>query len=143
MLFDHRFADLTAEQFHRILRLRFDVFVVEQACIYPELDGRDTESGTRHLWFEFSGAAIGCYLRVLDDGDARRIGRVVTAPSHRSQGLAADLVHQAVSRTTGPWILDAQSHLEQWYEQRGFRRVGDEFVEDAIPHVPMMRDVDV
>lgn len=138
--FDFPFADLAAEQFHRILRLRIDVFVVEQACIYPELDGRDIEAGTRHLWFEFADGTIGCYLRVLDDGDARRIGRVVTVPAHRGHGLAATLVDAAVERTTGPWVLDAQSHLADWYVERGFSLAGDEFVEDGIPHVPMRRE---
>jgi len=138
-VFDHGFADLTAAKLHQILRLRIDVFVVEQECAYPELDGRDIEAATRHLWFESPDGEIACYLRVLDDGTARRIGRVVTPPSHRSRGLAALLVDEAVARTVGPWVLDAQSHLVDWYVERGFTAAGAEFVEDGIPHVPMHR----
>lgn len=137
---DSSFADLTAEQFHRILRLRIDVFVVEQSCVYHELDGRDIEVETRHLWFEVDSGTIGCYLRILDDGAARRIGRVVTDPSSRGQGLAAMLVDKAVDLTPGPWVLDAQSHLAYWYVRRGFGLAGEEFVEDGIPHVPMRRE---
>jgi len=114
--------------------------VVEQECVYPELDGRDIELTTRHLWLESADGEITCYLRLLDDGAARRIGRVVTPQSRRSQGLAARLVDEAVARTPGPWVLDAQSHLVEWYLARGFSRAGDEFVEDGIPHVPMRRE---
>lgn len=139
MLFDCAFSDLTAAKFHQIMRLRIDVFVVEQTCVYPELDGRDIEAATRHLWFEDAAGDIECYLRILDDGAARRIGRVVTPPARRGRGLAARLVDVAVASTAGPWVLDAQSHLAEWYERRGFSRAGDEFVEDGIPHVPMQR----
>ncbi|HUV11386.1 MAG TPA: GNAT family N-acetyltransferase [Acidimicrobiia bacterium] len=119
------------------MALRVDVFVVEQACAYAELDGRDTEPGTRHLWF--AATEIRAYLRVLDEGDTRRIGRVVTAVEARGEGLAARLVDHAVASTRGPWVLDAQSHLEAWYSARGFVVAGAGFVEDGIPHIPMRR----
>jgi ElaA protein len=136
-LFDRSFEELSTREFHDIMALRVDVFVVEQACAYAELDGRDTEPGTRHLWLAAGG--IRAYLRVLDEGDNRRIGRVVTAAEARGEGLAARLVDHAVASTRAPWVLDAQSHLEAWYSARGFVVAGAEFVEDGIPHIPMRR----
>ena len=137
-LFDRSFGELSTLELHDLMALRVDVFVVEQACVYSELDGRDTEPGTRHIWF--ATAQIQAYLRVLDDGDARRIGRVATVAAARGDGLAARLVDHAVATTAGPWVLDAQSHLEAWYVARGFVVVGAEFVEDGIAHVPMRRE---
>lgn len=136
-LFDRSFGELTAHELHDILALRVAVFVVEQACPYAEIDGRDTEPGTRHIWLADPG--VRAYLRVLDDGDARRIGRVVTAPAARGGGLAARLVDHATATTAGPWVLDAQAHLEPWYLARGFSVAGPAFVEDGIAHVPMRR----
>jgi ElaA protein len=134
-----RFAALDPSTLYEILQLRVDVFVVEQACPYRDIDGRDREPGTRHLWMEDGGEVVAC-LRLLDDGEDARIGRVVTAPTHRRRGLAATLVHDAVARA-GPRsiVLDAQSHLAAWYGSLGFRVDGPEFMEDGIPHTPMRR----
>ena len=74
---DRSFAELTAGEFHDLVRLRVDVFVVEQACAYQELDGRDTEPATRHVWLN-DELGVSAYLRVLGDGDTRRIGRAVS-----------------------------------------------------------------
>ena len=134
-----RFADLTGAEVYALCRLRIDVFVVEQECPYPELDGRDTEPGTEHLWFEADGVPVAT-LRVLDDGAARAIGRVATAAGWRGSGLAARLVEEALaSYGDGPLHLGAQAPLEGWYERFGFRRSGPGYVEDGIPHVPMAR----
>ena len=74
------FAELDARTAYDVWRLRQDVFVVEQECPYPDLDGRDTEPGTRHVLLQDGdGALVGC-ARVLDDGDVWRIGRVLLAP---------------------------------------------------------------
>ena len=132
-------ADLTAEELYALCRLRVDVFVVEQQCPYPELDGRDLEPGTEHLWVEEDGEVLAT-LRVLDDGSSRAIGRVATAASARGRGLAARLVEAALATYgQGPLHLGAQAHLEGWYERFGFRRSGEGYVEDGIPHVPMHR----
>lgn len=136
---DRPFSRLSTVELYAILRLRVDVFVVEQECAYPELDDRDQESGTRHISIE-DDAGVRAYLRVLDDDDVRRIGRVVTRPDARSDGLARALVDHVVENTDGPWVLDAQSYLVGWYRDRGFTVDGEEFVEDGIPHVPMRRD---
>lgn len=133
-------AGMTAQQLHDLLRLRIDVFVVEQSCPYPELDGRDDDPATRHLWIEQDGT-VAAGLRLLDDGDAWRIGRVVTAEAYRGRQLAARLMAAALELCAGrPVVLDAQSHLRDWYAAFGFAPHGEEFVEDGIPHVPMRRE---
>lgn len=138
MIRDHVFAELGTVEFHDLLRLRIDVFVVEQECAYGELDGRDTEAGTRHLWIaDDSGPCV--YLRLLDDVDERRIGRVATRADARGQGLAGELVDHTIAASEGPWVLDAQTRLQGWYEAKGFSVTGAEFLEDGIPHIPMRR----
>jgi len=135
-----RFADLTPFELYDLCRLRVDVFVVEQACPYPELDGRDAEPATVHVWFEGDGAVLAT-IRVLDDGDTRAIGRVATAASARGRGLAARLMEEGLVLCDGyPVTLGAQAYLEGWYERFGFRRSGPGYVEDGIPHVPMRRE---
>ena len=128
---------------YALLRLRSDVFVVEQECAYPDLDGRDTEPTTEHRWVHEAGdpAAVLAYLRVLSEGTFRRIGRVATAGPARGRGLAGMLMAEVLGdhgrgRTL---VLDAQSHLAGWYVRHGFVVDGPEFVEDGIPHVPMVR----
>jgi ElaA protein len=135
-----RFAELTPFELYDLCRLRVDVFVVEQECPYPELDGRDTEATTVHLWFEEDGAVLAT-IRVLDDGGTRAIGRVATAATARGRGLAARLMVEGIALCAGfPITLGAQAYLEGWYERFGFRRSGEGYVEDGIPHVPMRRD---
>jgi len=131
------FSQLTATELHDILRLRGDVFVVEQACVYADVDGRDVESGTLHHWIEHDDS-IAAYARTLvEPGAATRIGRVVTTPAFRGEGLAARLVAHVIDTRSGALVLDAQSYLVGWYERFGFVVTGPEFVEDGIPHVPM------
>lgn len=135
--FDH----LTGAEVYRLCRLRVDVFVVEQQCPYPELDGRDVEPATLHLWFEDGDGEVVATIRVLDDGGSRAIGRVATAAAHRGQGLAARLIEAGIARCAGvPITLGAQAHLEGWYARFGFARSGPGYVEDGIPHVPMRRE---
>ncbi|MGY1702365.1 GNAT family N-acetyltransferase [Geodermatophilus sp. SYSU D00766] len=134
------FAELTPFEVYELCRLRVDVFVVEQQCPYPELDGRDVEPGTRHLWFEQDGEVLAT-IRVLDDGATRAIGRVATAAGARGRGLAARLVEAGIELCAGfPVTLGAQAHLQGWYERLGFRVSGPGYVEDGIPHVPMRRE---
>ena len=135
---DRPFAKLTTLELHDIVKLRVDVFVVEQECPYPELDGRDTEDGTHHIWIA-DDVGVVAYVRVLDDDDATRIGRVVTRDDARSGGFAGALLDHVLETTEGPWVLDAQTYLVGWYRARGFEDDGDEYVEDGIPHLPMRR----
>jgi predicted GNAT family N-acyltransferase len=135
-----RFGDLTPFEVYELCRLRVDVFVVEQQCPYPELDGRDVEPATEHLWFEHDGRVLAT-IRVLDDGGTRAIGRVATAADARGQGLAARLMAEGITLCgDAPITLGAQAHLEHWYERFGFRRSGPGYMEDGIPHVPMRRE---
>ena len=138
-LHDATGPELTAAQLHDILRLRVDVFVVEQKAAYPELDGRDLLPDTRHLWIEDAGAVL-AYLRVLlDPGGIRRIGRVVTAAPARGAGLAARLMDAALT-TPGEYVLDAQTYVQGFYARYGFVAEGPEYTdEDGIPHIKMRR----
>jgi ElaA protein len=138
-LHDATGPELTAVQLHDILRLRVDVFVVEQKAAYPELDGRDLLPDTRHLWFEEDGAVL-AYLRVLlDPGGVRRIGRVVTAAPARGAGLAARLMEAALT-IPGEYVLDAQTYVQGFYARYGFVAEGPEYVDDdGIPHIRMRR----
>jgi ElaA protein len=133
------FDDLDPRTAYLLWQLRASVFVVEQDCVYLDLDGRDLERGTRHVWAGPADRPIG-YLRVLDDGAQARIGRVVVARSHRGRGVsdalmraALDVIGDRASR------LDAQSPMAGWYAGYGYRQDGAEFVEDGIRHVPMLR----
>jgi ElaA protein len=133
------FAELDTTTLYRLLRLRVDVFVVEQQCAYPDLDGRDLEAGTLHGWIEDVAGPV-AYVRLLFEPGATRIGRVATAPAHRGSGLAARLVEAALARSVGPVVLDAQSRLCEWYRRYGFVATGPEYLDDGIPHVPMRLD---
>ena len=134
------FADLDTATLYALLKLRVDVFVVEQECPYPELDGRDTEPGTRHVWLDEDGEVV-AYLRILVDGDGvDRIGRVCTAKTARGGGRAGVLMRAALDAIGDrPCVLDAQSYLAAWYASFGFTPNGPEFIEDGIPHIPMRR----
>ena len=143
---DRAFAELTARQWHDIVRLRIDVFVVEQECAYPELDDRDTEPASRHVWVP--GRAMGlpelpiaAYARALaNPGGGTKIGRVVTHPEARQTGLGGLLVNHLVRTTSGPWTLDAQARLADWYAGHGFSPAGEPFDDWGMPHVPMRRE---
>ena len=132
------FADLDAATLYDLLRLRSDVFVVEQECVYPDLDGRDTEPGTEHVWLADERGPY-AYLRAMTDPDGVRVGRVCTRRDARGRGAAARLVADVLGRTTGTVVLDAQNYLVGFYARFGFAVDGPEFVEDGIPHVPMRR----
>lgn len=136
-------ADIDSATLYRILWLRVSVFVVEQRAAYAELDGRDLEPGAELLWAEDDGEVVAT-ARILDDGDALRIGRVAAAPAARGTGVAADIMRAAIARcderAPGRAIdLDAQEPLEGWYGRFGFVRAGESYLEDGIPHVPMRR----
>lgn len=137
------FVELSSSQLYAILRLRSEVFVVEQHCVFLDLDGRDDEPGARHLWIDHAGEVVS-YLRLLPragrDGRAvTEMGRVVTSPRHRSRGHGAALVRHALATLSGRVEINAQSVLVDWYRGFGFDAVGEEFTEDGIAHTPMTR----
>ena len=129
---------------HGLLRLRTDIFVVEQDCAYPEVDGRDAEATTMHFWCEDAEGEPVATLRVLVDdaegGREYRIGRVCVRKEYRGTGLIAALMDRAV-RYIGrdASVMDAQSHLIGMYAKWGYVPAGPEFLEDGIPHVPLRR----
>ncbi|WP_104106426.1 GNAT family N-acetyltransferase [Nocardioides sp. 616] len=133
-------SDLTARELHAILKLRVDVFVVEQQCPYPDVDDRDAEPTTVHMWLAADDGRPLSVLRILQDPDAAVIGRVATARDARGHGYAARLVAAALERIgDGPVRIGAQAYLEEWYQQFGFQRTGPNYLEDDIPHLPMRR----
>ena len=133
------FDGLAPRTAYELWRLRQQVFVVEQDCPYPDLDGRDLEDATLHVLLLEDDHLIGC-LRVLDDGVALRIGRVVVAPAARGRGLAALMMDQAMAACGDREVrLDAQTGLTGFYASYGFEVTGPEFDEDGVMHVPMCR----
>lgn len=134
------FDELDARTAYDVWQLRQDVFVVEQECAYPDLDGRDREPGTRHVVLWHDGVVSGC-ARVLEEEDGTaRIGRVALAQRVRGEGLADEMMHEAVATVAGrAAVLDAQAPLAEWYAGFGFEVSGPEFLDDGIPHLPMRR----
>ena len=136
---DQAFAELTVDELYAIIALRERVFVVEQACVYLDADGRDQAS--RHLWLE--DGAILAYARVVPAGlklAQVSIGRVIIAPEARGRGLARELMQRALDTVRGQAVaLSAQAHLEQFYASLGFARTSEIYDEDGIPHVDMVR----
>ncbi|RGE21952.1 GNAT family N-acetyltransferase [Leucobacter sp. wl10] len=134
--------DIPARTFYGVARLRQEVFVVEQGCVYLDLDGRDLESTAVQLWAEAADGEVAATVRTLDESrrepGLRSIGRVVTAPAWRGRGVAAALLEAAIAECAGgPILIHAQAHLEAWYERFGFAASGEGFLEDGIPHLPM------
>lgn len=138
------FARLTPAELYAILALRQRVFVVEQACAYLDADGVDAAS--EHLWTEDAGE-VRAYLRVVPGGakyDEPSLGRVVTAPSARGTGLGRALMIEGLSRARArfgdvPVRIGAQRYLLAFYASLGFVRASDDYVEDGIPHLEMLR----
>ena len=138
------FNALTNEELYEVLRLRVDVFVVEQACPYPEIDGKDLEA--LHLMAkEAHTGKIVAYSRLLAPGvsyEEASLGRVIVASEWRKTGVGLQLLQKAVERLLseyGPTIqIGAQAHLEAYYEKVGFVKNSDVYLEDDIPHIDML-----
>jgi len=131
---------LTAAQLHEILRLRVNVFVVEQECAYPEIDGRDLSPGTRHFWI--SGEhGVDAYLRVLTEaGGVRRVGRVCTSGPARGTGLGERMMAAAMDHVgASESVLSAQTYAVGFYGRFGYQPEGAEYLDDGIPHITMRR----
>ncbi|AKK11918.1 GNAT family N-acetyltransferase [Corynebacterium uterequi] len=138
--------DLSATEVHDLFRLRCDVFVVEQQCAYPELDGVDAREDTVHVVARDAGRVVGT-ARVfpLDSvaGPASCIGRFVVAPSHRGTGLAERIMAAALNEARARWperdiLIAAQLALAEYYEQRyGYAREDEPFDDAGILHTWM------
>ena len=136
--------DLDARTLYELLKLRVEVFVVEQASAYPELDGRDLLADTRHFWLETPTGEVICTLRLMEEhaGGRKvfRIGRLCTKRSARGHGHTTRLLRAALADVGDyPCRIDAQIYLTDMYAQHGFVRDGDDFLDGGVPHVPMLR----
>lgn len=139
-------SDLDKEELYTLLKLRSDVFVVEQKCAYPDLDGQDLDGDTHHL-MGWEDDQLMAYLRLLDpesQGGDVVIGRVIIAPQGRGQGLGHVLMEHALKQAEKHWpqvpiYLSAQAHLQGYYGKYGFVVAGEEYLEDDIPHIGMRR----
>ena len=136
-----RFGDLSPDELYAILRLRVNVFVVEQRCPYPELDDLDQQA--IHVWLE-DEEGIEAYLRILNKGvkdERAAIGRVVAVK--RRMGLGSQILRAGIETAreyfgAGGIYLEAQTYARGLYEKQGFRQVSGEFLEDGIPHIKMI-----
>ncbi|QZD70829.1 GNAT family N-acetyltransferase [Pseudomonas sp. 3-2] len=139
-------SDLGLEQLYAILKLRSEVFVVEQRCAYLDPDGQDLDGDTCHL-MGWDDDQLVAYLRLLDpesQGGDVVIGRVLTAPAGRGKGLGHEMMEQALKQAQKRWpevpiYLSAQAHLQGYYGRYGFLVAGEEYLEDDIPHIGMRR----
>jgi ElaA protein len=136
-----RFADLSTRDLYGILRLRSDVFVVEQDCVFLDLDDRDHEADAEHLWTA-DGSGVVATLRLLHEGDGTwSIGRVVARADARRRGVAAHLLQAGLDRLRELGAetvrIGAQAQLRDWYARFGFAQCGPRYLEDGILHVPM------
>jgi ElaA protein len=134
-------ADLTPALLYALLRLRVSIFVVEQNAAYEELDGLDLLDTTRHFWLESDAAPgpVAC-LRLLEEADGFRIGRVCTVKDLRGQGLSRRLMEAALAEVGDTAsVLEAQVQAQGFYAGFGFVPEGEVYLEDDIPHITMRR----
>ena len=138
-----RFEELTTTELYEILRVRAEVFVVEQTCVYQDLDLKDKKA--YHLFCENNGE-IAAYLRILDKGVSYpeiSIGRVLTRETNRRIGLAREMMQKAISFVEEELSemqirISAQLYLKQFYESLGFSVTSDIYLEDDIEHIEMV-----
>ncbi|QQR46623.1 GNAT family N-acetyltransferase [Myxococcus xanthus] len=143
------FQALSLDELYDVLALRQEVFVVEQRSIYQDVDGFDRSAEHLLLHMESQGTRLlAGYLRVLSPGVkyplASSLGRVVTSPRARAQGLGRELVARGLARLDSLYPqaavhIGAQHYLQRFYEGFGFQTQGDVYDEDGIPHIDMVR----
>jgi ElaA protein len=139
-----RFKDLGVDGVYDMLALRARVFILEQGP-YLDPDGADRQAW--HLLGRDAADELMAYLRVLDPGakfDDVSIGRVVLDARLRGQGLGHALVREGLERCAAVWPgrkirISAQAHLQRYYQRHGFETISDEYLDDGIPHVQMLR----
>ena len=140
-----KFEALTLEELYAILRLRSEVFVVEQDCVYQDLDGKDQKA--LHVIGKKEGVVI-AYTRLFKSGDyfeQASIGRVVVKKSERKYGYGHEImmasikaVREHLNETTIK--ISAQTYLKKFYNSLGFKAIGEEYLEDGIPHIGMLKN---
>lgn len=135
------FDQLTTRELHKIYQLRSAIFVVEQACVYQDIDDQDLTA--HHLFLEEEGQLL-AYCRLIPTTDLVKLGRVVVAQSARGQGLGRLLVEEALAACAShypkkPIYAQAQAHLEAFYQSLDFVATSEVYLEDDIPHIDMIR----
>lgn len=139
-----KFEELTVQELYLILQLRYEVFTIEQNCIYPDMDNKDQQAF--HLMC-FDNEKLIAYARILPPGIAYAdpsIGRVVTAHIVRKTGLGKELMSRSIEACINLYgntdiTLSAQLYLKKFYESFGFKAIGDSYLEDGIDHIKMIR----
>lgn len=131
------FNELTNTEIYNILKIRAEVFVVEQNCVYNDIDDKDVKA--IHMFIK-EGSNIVAYLRVLKKCDEKiSFGRVLVERNSRKKGYAIELISKALNLINEKWpekniIIEAQSYLKKFYESFGFEAIKSEHIEDGIPH---------
>jgi len=149
-----QFDAMTVHQVHSLLRLRQQIFIIEQECIFPEIDGLDpvcthllaldAKSNGKDVLAAARIVAPGIDPDHTEQGDRPAIGRVVTSERLRGQGVGRELMERAIALcdqqfVSKPIYLNAQLYLREFYQGLGFIQFGDEYIEDGIPHICMER----
>tara|TARA_B110000967_G_C18590935_1_gene414416 strand:- start:28 stop:468 length:441 start_codon:yes stop_codon:yes gene_type:complete len=137
-----KFNELTIDELYELLRLRSEVFVVEQDCVYQDLDNKDQKA--LHLFISDENEITG-YTRLFKAGeyfDNASIGRVVVSGKHRDKKVGHLLMTESINTIlkhfhTSKITLSAQTYLKKFYESHGFQQVGEGYLEDGIPHIEM------
>ena len=140
-----KFKELTINELYAIFQLRAEVFIVEQDCVYQDLDFKDQKA--LHV-FGFKNNKIIAYTRIFKPGDYFKeasIGRVIVDAKERKFGYGHDLMKASIKViqkkfNTLKITISAQVYLKNFYESHGFKKVGDEYLEDGIPHIEMLRN---
>jgi ElaA protein len=138
-----QFSDLTPDELYTILRLRNEVFVVEQNCVFQDADNKDQLSQHVMGW---NNDLLVAYARLVPAGisySEPSIGRVVTSPGARSLGMGKELMRQSINILYATWgktniKIGAQLYLEQFYNSFGFQRTSEIYLEDGIDHIEMV-----
>jgi ElaA protein len=139
------FAELSTKELHDILQLRAEVFVVEQNCVYQDIDGKDEKA--LHV-IGFKNGKIVAYCRIFKAGDyfeKASVGRVVVAKNERKFGYGHVIFQQSVEAVKEFFKetsikISAQLYLKKFYESHGFVQVGEGYLEDDIPHIAMIKN---
>lgn len=142
------FQQLKVDELFDVLKLRVDVFVVEQQCVYRELDDHDRHMETRHLSGRNEFGQLIAYARLLPPGlryPEVNLGRFVVKADLRNQGIGHQLLQAALQEGSRCWPktairISAQDYLQAFYERYGFLRVSKVYLEDGIPHVEMVKE---
>lgn len=141
------FEQLSTHELYDFLKLRIDVFVVEQTCYYSDLDELDRHPETLHV-MGYNNNQLFAYLRVLPKGttytDYVSIGRVIIAEQARGSGVSHELIKRGIDvcleqMKTSTIKISAQEHLAKLYHQHGFEQVTPMYLEDGIPHIGMLK----